>query len=203
MSPRSRRSPPAALPHKTSMPHPHPEQCLLGAGSRCLPGTGETLRWDENSKQVLMHVYSSPHTHRIQLCWDACQTEHWAVDSAQQIHHKNQPSSFRTQTRLYGGKTSSFRTWARWGLRLAVMGCLCVYLFVCLCELGMREEWWTRARFLRRPPCHRMDESITPTEGALNYSWWTDCATECRPVAAILGHALRGSQVRFTPQTYG
>lgn len=36
------------------------------------------------------------HTHRsrIQLCWEACQTAHWAVYSAEHIHHKSTIPAF-------------------------------------------------------------------------------------------------------------
>ncbi len=70
------------------------------------------------------------HTQRIQLCWDACQTEHWAVDSAQQIHHKNYPSSFRTQTCLYGGKNIIIPYVS--SLRPETGGEWAVYVFICL-----------------------------------------------------------------------
>lgn len=104
--------------------------------------------------------------------------------------------------RLYGAYVSPLRPETP---RNGLFMCLFVCLFVWVGREGgmINENSFPPTASVSQDGWERRARCVTPMEGAVNYSWWTDCATECRPTAAILGRPLWGSQVRFTLQTYG
>lgn len=167
--PHGRRRAPAARHTLTS-------SSVCWESGRCLPGTGETLRWDENSEQVLQHVYAF-HA-QIHTCANTRQepnTDVWSYLSDWLLSRKTL-NRFISNTRLKFYRNETLvclyrrkiilvsehlpdRTWAHRGLRLVLMCCLCVCLFVWVrSESGMINE----RRFPRRPPCRRMDERGEP-----------------------------------------
>lgn len=109
---------------------------------------------------------------------------------------------FRKETRLYGAYVSPLSPETP---RNGLFMCLFVCLFVWVGSEGgmINENSFPPTASVSQDGWERRARCVTLMQGAVNYSWWTDCATECRPTAAILGRPLWGSQVRFTLQAYG